>query len=374
MKLHIDHAPFLMALSHVQGIAERKAINPVLANVLLEAKGNTLVLTTTNLDITVQETIPAKLDGEGGSTTVNASMLYEIVKKLDSGSEIKLQSNDLNHQLTVKSGKARFQLPTLPAKNFSATIGTSLPHIFALSAEELRFLLSQPRLFVSQEEARYALMGIYLHTHQREDHKVLRTVATDGQRLAFADVPLPDGADGMPGVILPKKTGSEILRLLESRTEEVSLSLSLTQILVSVGNIRFQSRLIDALFPQYEEAIPKELLDPITISRLLLKDAIERVFLFSQEKTRCIQFVMETNQITLSAHNVESGSGTEELEIVYHGPRIEMLLNGRYCLDVLNQIDCPNLLWRQERSANRVVIQGEDETDATFILMSMGDD
>lgn len=371
MKLTIDRTAFFSALSHVQSVVERRTISPILANVLLSPQGSKLRLTTTDLDISVQEEVAANIQDDAYPTTVNALTLYEIVRKLPDGSQIELKHNLEAHQLHVKCGRARFQLPTLPAEDFSASVIAELPHRFEISAEDLRNLFHLTRFSMSTEDARYYLNGINFHLFRKGKEEVLRAVATDGHRLALAEIKAPEGSSGMPGIIIPRKTVMEICRLLEGESNTVTLSLSLTQIVFSFGNIHVQSRLIDGNFPNYEEVIPKHNTQELVVDTDALKEAVDRVALLSQEKTRGIKLILSKNQLTVSVSSPDIGSATEEMEVKYSGDHRDTGFNARYLLEILQQITTDDVHCFLGEESAPVIFKNGDNASVLFVLMPM---
>jgi len=373
MKLSVEKSVLLKSLSHVQAIVERRTVTPILANVLMEGEESSLTLTTTDLDISAVETIEAQVI-EAGRTTVNALVLYDIVRKLPDGAEVSIVVNDKTHQLTITSGRSKFSLPILPAEDFSTFETAELPHKFKVTAENLRFLINQTRFAMSSEESRYYLNGIYLHTVQYDGQNFLRTVATDSHRLAKAEIPEPEGASGMPGVIIPRKTILELSRLLEDIEGEITVSLSHTQISFRFGNIRLTSRLIDGNFPDYENVIPKANALEMILDRKKFLDAIDRVSMLSnlaQDKSRGVRMIIEPSRIVVSSISGDQGSATEEIEVNYDGKRLETGFNSRYLLDIAQQIDSEQAKFLFAEDNTPVIIQGADEGYALYVIMPM---
>lgn len=373
MKLSVEKSILLKALSHVQAIVERRTVSPILANVLMESEGETLTLTTTDLDISAMETIQAQVLTPG-KTTVNALMFYDIVRKLPDGAEVSITLSDKTHQVAIVAGKSKFSLPTLPAEDFSTFETAELPHKFKLTAENLRFLINQTRFAMSSEESRYYLNGIYLHTVHHDGQDFLRTAATDSHRLAKADIPEPKGASGMPGVIIPRKTILELGRLLEDMEGDVEVSLSHTQISFKFENVRLASRLIDGNFPDYNTVIPQDNDLEMTLDRKRFLDAIDRVSMLSnlaQDKTRGVKMVIESGRIIVSSISGDQGSATEEIEVVYDGKRLETGFNSRYLLDIAQQIDSDQARFLFAADNTPVIIQGADESHALYVIMPM---
>src|SRR5437868_11530929 len=212
MKVTVERAALLRSLGHVHRVVERRNTIPILANVLIKADKSQLAFKATDLDLEITETIAAEV-GPGGSTTVPAHMVYEIVRKLPEGAQIVLESSGDRAVLTVRAGRSRFTLQTLPESDFPDLAAGEMTHTFKLPATDLKRLIDKTSFAISTEETRYYLNGIYLHSAGMAKAPTLRAVATDGHRLAQFELPLPDGANGMPGIIVPRKTvGEEIGR------------------------------------------------------------------------------------------------------------------------------------------------------------------
>ena len=190
MKLTIERAALLQSLGHIQSVVERRNTIPILANVMLEAKAGTLGLTATDMDLEIVERAKAEI-GQEGSTTAPAHTLYEIVRKLPEGAQVRLESNVERSQLLIKCGRSQFTLQTLPGEDFPVMTGGELPTQFSLPASGLKVLIDRTSFAISTEETRYYLNGIYLHATKSEGVDVLRAVATDGHRLARVELPLP---------------------------------------------------------------------------------------------------------------------------------------------------------------------------------------
>src|SRR4051795_1801927 len=225
MKVTVERADLLRSLGHVHRVVERRNTIPILANVLIKADQSKLAFKATDLDLEVTETIAAEVS-PGGSTTVPAHMFYEIVRKLPEGAQIVLEASGDRATLAIRAGRSRFTLQTLPESDFPDLAAGEMSHSFKLPAADLKRLIDKTQLAISTEETRYYLNGIYLHTVGNGADAHLRAVATDGHRLAQVELPLPDGANGMAGIIVPRKTVGEVQRLIEDTEGEVSVELS----------------------------------------------------------------------------------------------------------------------------------------------------
>ncbi|MBZ0147922.1 MAG: DNA polymerase III subunit beta, partial [Pseudorhodoplanes sp.] len=244
MKVTVERAQLLKSLGHVHRVVERRNTIPILANVLIRAEKSKLGLKATDLDLEVNETIAAEVS-PGGSTTVPAHMIYDIVRKLPEGSQVVLEASGDRAVLAIRAGRSRFTLQTLPESDFPDLNAGEMTHSFKLAAADLKRMIDKTQFAISTEETRYYLNGIFLHTATAGKADTLRAVATDGHRLAQYEIPLPTGAKGMPGVIVPRKTVGEVQRLIEDSDAEVSIEMSPAKIRFTIGDVTLTSKLID---------------------------------------------------------------------------------------------------------------------------------
>lgn len=368
MKLSIERSALLKALSHVQSVVERRNTIPILSNVLLKADGDKLHITATDMDLTIIEAVPAAVQ-QNGAITAPAHTLYEIVRKLPDGSSVELSLKDA--QLSIKAGRSKFALGTLPVADFPAYDSKSLLHKFMLPASELRSLIDRTRFAVSQEETRYYLNGIYVHATKSNDVPVLRAVATDGHRLARIEMPLPEGAGKIPGVIVPRKTVNEIRKLLDETTAGVEISLSETQVRFAFDTIVLSSKLIDGTFPDYERVIPSDNDKILDVDRKLFAEAVDRVATISSEKSRAIKLSLNPGSLTLSANSAEQGTATEEIEVSYSAEPIEIGFNSRYLLDIAQQIESTGARLVLHDAASPTILRDPSDNSSLYVLMPM---
>ena len=257
MRLEIERGELLKALSHVTSVVERRTTIPILSNVMLKASGETLTFKATDLEREVSESVAAKVTTPG-TLTVPAHVLHDIVRKLPEGAQIEMKREGDKERLTITSGNSRFSLQTLSAEDFPDLTVGEIGHEFTMEAGDLKRLIDKTRFAISTEETRYYLNGIYLHPAESGKTKTLRAVATDGHRLAQVELPRPKGADGMPGVIVPRKTVHELTRLIEVPSGQVKVGVSQTKVRFEIGPVVLTSKLIDGTFPDYGRVIPAQ--------------------------------------------------------------------------------------------------------------------
>lgn len=369
MKLTIERAALLKSLGHVQSVVERRNTIPILSNVKMEAANGKLSLNATDMDLDISEAVAATIAAKG-ATTAPAHTLYEIVRKLPDGSEVEFDA-DGEGQMTLRSGRSRFQLSCLPTEDFPVMSGGEYPHTFKLPAAELRTLIDRTKFAISTEETRYYLNGIYLHAAKRDRTPVLRAVATDGHRLASVEVPLPKGAASIPGVIVPKKTVTELRKLIEETGDDVEIGLSETKIHFAFDDAQLTSKLIDGTFPDYERVIPTGNDKELVVDRKTFADAVDRVSAISSEKSRAVKLELAQGSLVLSANSPEHGSATEEIEVQYGGGGIEIGFNSRYLLDIMQQISGDNVRLTMADAASPTILADGDDGAAIYVLMPM---
>ena len=372
MKFSIDRSALLIALQHVHSVVERRNTIPILSNVLIEAKEDGVYLTSTDMDITVIEKVDLGKSEvtQLGTTTTSAQMLYDIVRKLPDNIKVEFLS-EKNDRLGIKASSSSFALNCLPSEDFPSIAQEDFKHSFNIDALDLVRLIDKSSFAMSLEETRYYLNGIYLHAIKEDNVDKLRTVATDGHRLSRVDINLPQGAEGIPGVIIPRKTILEIRKILEDHTGNVSLSISETKIKLSFNNVVLTSKLLDGTFPDYSRVIPEHNDKLVTISNQSISEAVDRVSTVSTDKTRAIKININKGSIVISATNPDKGSASEHLDVVYNGDEVEIGFNSKYVLDVTRQIKGNEILIKLSDSVSPTLVYDKDDKEVLYVLMPM---
>jgi len=365
--LTVERTNLLKALSHCQGVVERRNTVPILSHVLLEAWGGTLKVIATDLEIALIETIPAHVMVEG-STTISANLLFEIVRKLPDGAEIELKMDEEGSSLNLLSGRSSYDFACLPSTDFPPITEEKETSTFKLHAAELSRLIDRTRFSMSTEETRYYLNGIFFHP---TPEGTLRAVATDGLRLAQAQVELPPEAAGMPHVIISRKTINEIRKLIDESAEEITLALSENQVRFTVGLCVLFSRLIEGKYPDYERVIPVGNDKVLEVDVKAFADAIDRVATMSTDKLRPVKMRVEGKILSLSAHRNEGGQALEELEVTYTGTSVDFGFNARFILDVTQQIASPTLQMLIGDETQAIIVKDAADDSALYVLMPM---
>ena len=370
MRVILERSNLLKSLSHVHRVVERRNTIPILSNVLLVTEGGSLEMKATDLDLEINEAAPATGE-QAGATTVPAHLLYDIVRKLSEGAEVMLKTDDDGNAMSVISGRSSFRLQCLPQSDFPELSAGSFPHIFRLDATALKTLIDKTQFAISTEETRYYLNGIYLHTIDAGGKLKLRSVATDGHRLARAELDAPAGSEGMPGIIIPRKTVSELQKLVDDPDVAVTVELSDTKIRFTIGSVVLTSKLIDGTFPDYQRVIPTGNDKKLTIDRQSFAAAVDRVSTISSERGRAVKLAIADGQLTLTVNNPDSGSATEELAADYSSDPLEIGFNARYLLDVAAQLTGSEARFMLADAGSPTLIHDSADEHALYVLMPM---
>lgn len=370
MKISIERASLLKAVSQAQSVVERRNTIPILANVLIEAEGDSVSFRATDLDVEVVDRAPAMVE-RAGATTVSAVMLHEIVRKLPDGALVVLTDDPRTGRLTIEAGRSTFSLATLPREDFPVMASSEYTSNFTARAGDLKRLFDKSKFAISTEETRYYLNGVYMHVSDAESGKVLRCVATDGHRLARIDAPLPEGAADMPGVIVPRKTVGELRKLLEDDDMEIAVSVSETKLRFATPDIALTSKVIDGTFPDYTRVIPMGNSRRLEVDAADFAKAVDRVATVSSERARAVKLMLEEDKLTLSVTSPDSGTATEELVVAYGDDPLEIGFNAKYLLEIASQVDRENAVFMFNSAGDPTLMREGSDTSAVYVVMPM---
>jgi DNA polymerase III subunit beta len=332
MNIQIPRGELLSALQSVIGVVERRQSLPILSNLLLVAQDDELVITATDLELQVERHVQVQ-NLTPGKTTAPARKLHDICRGLPEGATISLELNQ--NRLTVKSGRSRFVLSTLAAEEFPSLGAGGAETKLSLSGKELKELLGRTQFAMAQQDVRYYLNGLLLEVRANR----VRTVATDGHRLAMAELKKDTGVKKDLAVILPRKTVIELQRLLESGEAEVKLHLSANQVQVDLDGLKLTSKLIEGRFPDYERVIPEGSDKTLRGERQKVRAALARAAILSNEKFRGVRLSLADKTLRIQTQNPEQEEAEEEVEVQYEGSPLEIGFNVGYLLDSLDAID-----------------------------------
>ena len=370
MRLTIERAALLKALGHVQSVVERRNTIPILSNVLLAAGQDHIAFSATDLDMEIVDEAMANVEGSG-QITAPAHTLYEIVRKLPEGADVELSYTGEDPRLSVSAGRSRFNLPVLPAGDFPVLSPEGLASRMAVDAADLIRLIDKTRFAISTEETRYYLTGIYLHTVVDDGVAKLRAVATDGHRLALAEMPAPEGSAGMPGVIVPRKTVQEVRRLLDDASAAVEVQVSQAKVRFEFGGATLTSKVIDGVYVDYARVIPQGNTRILIVDNKLFAQAVDRVATISSEKSRSVKLAVEPGKIILTVRNMEAGQAVEEIEVDYDGDSFEIGFTARSLLDVAAQTQGETAEFRFADPASPTLVIDPADPGVQYVLMPL---
>jgi DNA polymerase-3 subunit beta len=370
MKFSIERGALLKAVGQAQSVVERRNTIPILANVLVEAEGDAVSFRATDLDIEVVDAAPAKVE-RAGATTVSAVTLHEIVRKLPDGALVTLTDDGASGRLTVQAGRSNFALATLPREDFPVMASTEYTTNFSAPAPVLRRLFDKSKFAISTEETRYYLNGVYMHVADAGGRRVLRCVATDGHRLARIDADLPAGADGMPGVIVPRKTVGELRKLLDDDEAIIAVSVSETKVRFATPGITLTSKVIDGTFPDYSRVIPTGNSRRLEVDASEFAQAVDRVATVSSERSRAVKLSLDEDRLVLSVNAPDSGAADEELAVAYGDDKLEIGFNAKYLLEIASQVDRENAVFLFNSAGDPTLMREGNDDSAIYVVMPM---
>ncbi len=369
MKFKINRSIFFKTLSHLQGIVDKKNSLPILSNILIEANNGNLILSSTDMDISIIEKMGCDVL-ENGATTINSQILYDIVRKIDENSEIEIISNN-GKLLTLRADGSRFSLACLPKEDYpiidQKNSGTNLK----INSQILFKLIEKTKFAMSNEETRYFLNGLYFNITQENGKNIVTLVGTDGHRLAKFSHTIEDKIDNISGVIIPKKTIYELSKLLSDIDEIIEVYISTNKIIFNIGNIIFISKLIDGSFPDYKRVIPNDNHNVLNINREQLLSAVDRVSTIANEKSPVIKFKLLSNILNLNTVNNESSTASEDLKINYNGDEIEIGFNSKYIMDIVNNLEDEEITIKLKSNTSPIIALENSNTNLVYVLMPM---
>ncbi len=370
MKFKITRSIIFKSLSHLQGIVDKKNSLPILSNILIEAKNNHLILSSTDMDISIIEKIACSVLEEG-STTINSQMFYDIVRKLDDNSEIEIISNN-GKILTLRANGSRFSLSCLPKEDFPIIDQTNNGVSLNINSKVLFKLIDKTKFAISNEETRYFLNGLYLSINNNSGNETdVTLVGTDGHRLAKFSHKINSKIEQISGVIIPKKTIFELSKLLGDIDKEIEINLSSNKIIFYIENLVFISKLIDGSFPDYKRVIPNENNNILEINREKLLSAVDRVSTIANEKSPVIKIKLLKDIINLNTINNENSTATEDIKLNYQGDEFEIGFNSKYIMDMVNNLEDEMITINFKDGSSPITAQEKSNSNLIYVLMPM---
>ena len=364
MKLSTSRESLLKPLQAVIGVVERRQTMPVLANVLLVAKDGKLEVTATDLEVELVASSEVDSVEVPGDITVPGRKLLDICRALPEGSKVTVSLK--GDRITVQSGRSKFVLATLPAAEFPVIEDIDADRELTLSRDDLGLLLERTHFSMAQQDVRYYLNGLLLETSENQ----LRAVATDGHRLALCDIGLAEGVGAKSQVIVPRKGVLELQRLLDGEGD-VTVAVGPNHVRISVGNIRFTSKLIDGRFPDYERVIPDTNKNVVSASRDALRQALQRAAILSNEKYRGVRLDFRKGSIHIQANNPDQEEAEDEVEVDYIGEEMEIGFNVNYLLDALSAVNEEQVEIGLVDPNSSCIVRAPGDENCLYVVMPM---
>jgi DNA polymerase-3 subunit beta len=369
VKLTVNRPALLKALEPARRVSATKSTIPILSNILLAVEDGKLRIEATDLDMVLSVAVEADVE-TAGSVTAPVGTLYDLVRKLPDGASIVLEASE--GMLSLRSGRTRAKIATLPAEDWPDVVSDDDWRArFSMSPDSLAGMLARTEFAISSEEARYYLNGAFLHCIEIEGLRLLRMVTTDGHRLARIETAAPDGTSDMPGVIVPRKAGVEIVKLCKGVTDDVTIALSQNKMRVDIGDVRLSSKLIDGTYPDYSRVIPANNDKIATLNRAAFAAAADRVSVVATERGRAVKLAFDPGRLVLSVTASDQNSAVEEIEANYDGPSIEIGFNSRYLSDILSTLEGDDVRVSMSDAGSPAVIQSTASDDLLIVLMPM---
>ena len=368
MKFNVNQQDLQQALNYCQGVIEKRSTLPILSNILLDASNSKLTITATDLDLIFIHRLNNVEILNEGKTTTTSSIMYDIIRKLNSGKKINLSLTDIS-KLQVESDKSIFNLNCISASEFPLTDENFNQNEFIIKSKNLLKLLNKCKFSVSNDETRHYLSGIYFHQTEVEEKNYLTAVATDSHRMSISKIRLEDKIDFEP-IILPKKTIFQLCSLLESYDGDVKVSNIKSKIKFELNNSVLISKLIDGKFPNYIQVIPKNNQKKLEIDLKLFLNSVDRVASVSLDKKDGVKFNLSKDTLDLSVNNTNSGDGKESLSVSFDH-ELEISFNSRYLMDVASQLDGDRVEVFFNDTGSPALIKDPADFDSIFVVMPM---
>ena len=369
MEFTVDRDIFLKTLSHANGIIEKKSTLPILSNVLIEAKNSKIKITATDLDIIYFEEISAEEIKAEGTTTTSSSILYDVLRKLQTGSKVEFSLINSN-KLKLISGNSKFNLLCLPPDNFPLSDENIEQKGFEISSNKLLKLLNKTKISISNDETRHYLNGIYLHKTRLENKSFLCGVATDSHRLSSSSLEI-DSSTNIESVILPKKTIFQLISLLEQDSSVIKISINKSKIKFEMSNYVLISKVIDGRFPDYNKVIPKSNDKTLKIKLNDFKNSIERVTTVSSDRSEGLKMNITKDAVQLSVNSPNSGDGTENVKAEFNSGDLNISFNSRYLIDIASQIENESISLNLKDAGSPVLIKDFSDKNSFYVVMPM---
>ncbi|RPG94796.1 MAG: DNA polymerase III subunit beta [Candidatus Pelagibacter sp. TMED286] len=369
MQFVVKRDNLLKSLNFVQGVVEKKNTLPILSNVLLQLKDNKLQIVATDLDIIFYDEIENVKIIKEGSTTTSAAILYDILRKISSDSEINFELKSEN-KLSLKSDNSDFNLLCLPIDNFPTFADEFEGPEISLNNERFLKLLNKTKISISNDDTRHYLNGIFLHLTEAHGRSFLTGVATDSHRLSSSSLEI-ENSTNFTSLILPRKTVFQLCSLLTETSDKLTMQASENKIKFTLGKIKLISKVIDGKFPDYKKVVPAENNKTLVVSSKDFINSIERVASVSLDRKEGVKLVIEKDNIQLSVNSANSGDGNEKIKAEFNAENLNISFNSKYLIDIASEVEDKNLKINLKDSVSPVLIEDISDKNSYYVIMPM---
>ena len=369
MQFVVKRDILLKSLNFVQGVVEKKNTLPILSNVLLQLKDKKLSIVATDLDIIFYDEIIDVQILKEGSTTTSAAILYDIIRKISSNSDLKFDLKTEN-KLSLQSDTSNFNLLCLPTDNFPTFEDNFEGKEILLESRKFLKLLSKTRISISNDDTRHYLNGVYLHLTESNNRCFLTGVATDSHRLSSSSIEI-EQVDEFSSLILPRKTVYQLSSLLSEELGKLTMQVSENKIKFNIGNIKLISKVIDGKFPDYKKVVPINNEKTLVVSTKEFVNSVERVTSVSLDRKEGVKLSIDKNNIQLSVNSANSGEGNEKIKAQFNSDNLNISFNSKYLVDIANEIEDKNLKINLKDSVSPVLIEDASDRNSFFVIMPM---
>jgi len=369
MQFVVKRDILLKSLNFVQGVVEKKNTLPILSNVLLQLKDKKLSIIATDLDIIFYDEISDIKILKEGSTTTSAAILYDILRKISSNSELNFELKSEN-KLSLKSENADFNLLCLPTDNFPTFADEFEGSEITLNNSRFLKLLNKTRISISNDDTRHYLNGIFLHITEAHGRNFLTGVATDSHRLSSSSLEIENTTD-FTSIILPRKTVFQLCSLLTDSGDQLTMQASDNKIKFTLGNMKLISKVIDGKFPDYKKVVPTNNDKTLVVSSKDFINSIERVASVSLDRKEGVKLAINKDNVQLSVNSANSGEGNEKIKAQFSSENLNISFNSKYLIDIASEVEDKNLKMNLKDSASPVLIEDASDKNSYYVIMPM---
>jgi DNA polymerase-3 subunit beta len=368
MKIIIPQSDIARALASTVGVVEKRTTIPIIGHVLIDAVTTGITITATDMEREIMAKCAADVV-RAGAVTLPGQLLANIAKKVRG--DVTIDADAVKGAATITAGASKFSVQTLPAGDFPRLSSGVLPHRFRIDAATLVRMFDKTKFAQSTEETRYYLNGVYWHVADVGRQRVLRAVATDGHRLARVDGDCPAGAEAMDGIIIPRKTVDELLRLLDRGVPEIDVGVSPSAVRVTIGDVVMTSKLIDGTFPDYMRVIPTGNDKPMTVACAMLAEAIDRIATVADERAAGVQLDVGADCVTIMMRGQSGNAATETVDVTFGSAPVDIGFNAGYVAEILKQIDDDIVVVDLADASTPAIFRDGNDASVLYLLMPM---